>query len=259
MNYITKDNYRTPDGKRALWDKLLFSSRFYFLFKYFGIVLRSRKLAIKGIYNTEAWSDSSIETFRALESAGGIFNLQGIDQFAKEKGPFVFVSNHMSVLETMIFPGLIVPIMDLTVVAKKSLTTYPFFGPIFRARNPIMVERENSRDDLMIVLSEGKKNLEQGNSILLFPQSTRRKDVDPASFNSLAVKLAKKAGVKVVPVAIKTDFWENGRLVKDFGPLNRKKEIYFNFGKPIEIKGNGKEENQDIIEFIQKNLEQWNG
>ena len=96
-------------------------------------------------------------------------------------------------------------------------------------------------------------------AILLFPQSTRRKDVDPASFNSLAVKLAKKAGVKVVPVAIKTDFWENGRLVKDLGPLNRKKEIYFNFGKPIEIKGNGKEENQDIIEFIQKNLEQWNG
>ena len=41
--------------------------------------------------------------------------------------------------------------------------------------------------------------------------------------------------------------------------LNRKKEIYFTFGEPIEIKGNGKEENQYIIEFIQKNLEQWNG
>lgn len=257
MQYITKDNYRTPDGSRVIWDKLLFNSRIYFLYKYFGVVLRSRKLATTNRYDTEAWCASSQDTFRALEASGGIFNLEGIENFANSKEPFVFVSNHMSVLETMIFPGFIVPFMNLTVVAKSSLTNYPFFGPIFRARNPIIVNRENSRADLMTVLTEGKRNLKEGNSILLFPQSTRRPKVIPAEFNSLAVKLAKKAGVKVIPVAIKTDFWENGRFIKDLGPLNRKKEIYFSFGKPIEIKTNGKEENAQIIKFISEHLEKW--
>lgn len=257
MNYFTKDTYRTPDGTRVIWDKLLFNSRIYFLYKYFGIVLRSRKLAMNNKYDTEAWIGSSQDTFRALEASGGIFNLKGIENFANSKETYVFVSNHMSVLETMIFPAIIAPFKALTFVAKSSLTNYPFFGPIFRARTPIIVSRENSREDLLTVLSEGKKNLQNGRSIVLFPQSTRRPKVIPAEFNSLAVKLAKKAGVKVIPVAIKTDFWENGRLVKDLGPLNRKKEIYFTFGKPIEIKGNGKEENAQIIKFISEHLDKW--
>lgn len=258
MNEITNKDYVTPKGSRVIWDKLLCNSRFYFLYKYFGIVLRSRKLAINNKYDTEAWSDSSQETFRALEAAGGVFHIEGVNHISEKDGPFVFVSNHMSVLETMIFPGLIVPFMDLIVVAKKSLTDYPFFGPIFRARNPIVVGRENSREDLMIVLNEGKRHLAEGNSILLFPQSTRRANVIPEEFNSLAVKLAKKAKVQVVPVAIKTDFWENGRLIKDLGPLNRKKTIHFKFGAPMSIEGNGKEENAEIIKFISEHLEQWN-
>jgi 1-acyl-sn-glycerol-3-phosphate acyltransferase len=71
------------------------------------------------------------------------------------------------------------------------------------------------------------------------------------------VKLAKKAGVKVVPVALKTDFWGNGKIVKELGPIDRHKPIWFKFGEPFPISGNGKEENQKIIDFIKSSLKEW--
>jgi 1-acyl-sn-glycerol-3-phosphate acyltransferase len=41
------------------------------------------------------------------------------------------------------------------------------------------------------------------------------------------------------------------------GPIDHKKEIYFRFGDPINIKGTGKEENREIIEFIKASLKEW--
>jgi 1-acyl-sn-glycerol-3-phosphate acyltransferase len=58
-------------------------------------------------------------------------------------------------------------------------------------------------------------------------------------------------------VAIKTDFWVNGRFIKELGPLDRSKEIFFSFGKPIEINGNGKEEHKQVIDFIKTRFDQW--
>ena len=71
------------------------------------------------------------------------------------------------------------------------------------------------------------------------------------------VKLAKKAGVPVVPVALKTDAWGNGKRLKDFGRIDPLKKVYFSFGEPFEVKGKGTEEHQQIIDFIQGNLTKW--
>ncbi|MFA7408747.1 MAG: hypothetical protein WCY83_00815, partial [Bacteroidales bacterium] len=77
-------------------------------------------------------------------------------------------------------------------------------------------------------------------------------------FNSLGVKLAGRAGVPVIPMAIKTDFWLNGRILKDLGPFDmRNRDIRIRFGQPLTITGTGKDENQQIIRFIQTNLEEW--
>ena len=56
----------------------------------------------------------------------------------------------------------------------------------------------------------------------------------------------------------KTDFWGNGKLIKELGPLDHHKPIHIKFGEPMKITGNGKEENQRIIDFIKTSLEEWN-
>ena len=111
---------------------------------------------------------------------------------------------------------------------------------------------------LEAVMNGGTELLSKGSSIVIFPQSTRNLVFKPEEFNSIGVKLAKKAGVPVVPVAIKTDFWGNGRLIKELGPIDNKKTIHIKFGEPFMVTGNGKEENNRIISFIQESLEEWN-
>jgi len=156
-----------------------------------------------------------------------------------------------------VLPGLLAPHREVTFVVKESLVNHPLFGHVMRSRDPIVVGRTDPRKDFETVMTKGMELLSKGISIVIFPQSTRSVEFKPEEFNSLGVKLAKKAGAKVVPIALKTDFWGVGKVIKELGPLDSKKIIYFKFGEPFPVQGPGKEENQRIIDFIQTSLKEW--
>jgi 1-acyl-sn-glycerol-3-phosphate acyltransferase len=256
--YFDSNTYHTPQkDSLSIAEKLRLDSRLYFTFKYAAVVLRTRKEAIRKVYDTKAWTDSSFEILKFIEKTGGIFHITGMENITKSPGSVLFISNHMSTLETMILPSIIGPHKELTFVVKESLVNHPLFGDVMRSRNPVVVGRTDPRKDLEAVMNEGSEILKNGISIVIFPQSTRSVDFKPGEFNSLGVKLAKKAGVKVVPIALKTDFWGNGKLIKEIGPLDHNKHIHIKFGEPMEITGNGKEENQQIIDFIISSLKEW--
>jgi 1-acyl-sn-glycerol-3-phosphate acyltransferase len=256
--YFNSNTYHSPEKDHlSIRERILLNNRLYFIFNYGALVLRTRKEAIRKVYDTKAWADSSFEIFRFIEKTGGKFHITGMENITKPEKPVLFISNHMSTLETMIFPGIIAPLREVTFVVKESLVKHPLFGDVMRSRNPIVVGRTDPRKDFEAVMNGGMDLLKQGISIIIFPQSTRSLDFKPEEFNSLGVKLAKKAGVQVVPVAIKTDFWGNGKLVKELGPLDRHKPIHIKFGEPFTVQGNGKEENQKIIDFIKTSLEEW--
>lgn len=257
-SFFIGSSYDTPDDKRRmLMDRLFLNTRWYFVGGYIQEIIKSRSLAIKGCYDKKAWSESSYRVFKLIEGCGGRFHLRGLDNLRFCQGPVVFISNHMSTLETFIFPSIIAPLMDVTFVVKESLVKHPLFGPVMQSRNPIVVSRNNPRDDFKTVMAQGKELLSKGTSVVIFPQSTRTVEFIPEEFNTLGIKLAKAAGVQVVPVAIKTDFWENGKYLKDLGAINRSKPIHMVFGQPFFINGNGKDEHKQIIDFIASNLRKW--
>lgn len=109
------------------------------------------------------------------------------------------------------------------------------------------------------VMTEGKKILAKGTSIVIFPQNTRMVEFIPGQFNTLGIKLAKSAGLPVVPVAIKTDFWGNGKILKDLGVVHRDQPIHMFFGSPFSIKGNGKDEHQQVTDYIIHHLRELGG
>jgi len=256
--FLKTDAYHTDKNTtRLLFDRLMLNSRWAFMSRFIGIVLKNRRIALRGTYDTNAWASSSLDVFNLIEKCGGRFHITGLDNIRNCKEPVVFISNHMSTLETMIFPGIIAPIKEVTFVVKESLVKHPVFGPVMRSRNPIIVSRANSRDDFTTVMNKGQELLAQGTSVIIFPQSMRRVEFEPREFNTLGVKLAKMANVQIIPIAIKTDFWENGKYIKELGPINRDKPIYMTFGKPFNVNGPGKEENNKIIEFIMSYLTQW--
>jgi 1-acyl-sn-glycerol-3-phosphate acyltransferase len=187
---------------------------------------------------------------RILERCGAKIHLRGLENLSAEPGPFVLAGNHMSSVESLLLNSIITPRLEFTYVIKNNTFSVPFLRQAMMAMDAIGVDRANPKEDFKVVMSEGAARLSKGCSVLIFPEGGRHAQFLPERFNSIAVKLALKAGVKLIPFALKTDFIERGKLIADFGAINPKNEIYFEFGSPIEVVGNGRDAQQQVIEFI---------
>ncbi|MBN2875435.1 MAG: 1-acyl-sn-glycerol-3-phosphate acyltransferase [Spirochaetales bacterium] len=255
---IIGDRYDSPEGIRRHWmEYALLGTRWSPYFRFFGVMFRSRVLAVRGAYDDEAWSDSSMEVLAKLEGCGARFHISGLEHVRALQGPAVFVANHMSTFETLLLPGLINPIRPCTFVVKEKLLHGLVWGPIMRARAPIAVTRTDPRKDLETVLSEGARLLGSGRSIIIFPQGTRKNVWNRAEFNSLGAKLASRTGVPLVPVAIKTDYWGNSPLFRGFGPVHRDRPVMIEFAQSMPVSGRGKTEHDACLDFIEDRLRSW--
>jgi len=258
MPLAERDTYTTdPDRDRSVLSRIFLSPKFTFYPQLYFIVRRSGRQALRGRYGDREWADSSREVMTALENVGVRFELRGMDNLRKVPGPAVIVGNHMSTLETMVLPCIIEPVKHTTFVVKDSLINMPVFGPVMRSRDPVVVRRVNPREDLRVVLERGAEKLKSGISIIVFPQSTRSLVFNPADFNTLGVKLASRAGVPVIPVAMKTDAWGIGRYIKEFGKIDTSRTVHMSFGEPIVISGRGTAEHEMISGFISSSLQRW--
>lgn len=253
----TEHGYQSPERRLILahhlpgWRTFIYYTRIVLAF------VIARLEGLKGRLTSEKWLKASIKCLQAVESAGGRLHVSGLEAVSQHKGPLVYIANHMSILETLILPSLTLTFNDVTFVIKDELRKYPLIGGVMKNLNLLAVYRKNPREDLKIVLNEGHNRIRQGCSVVIFPQATRSKMFDEQIFNTLGVKLARKAGVPVIPIALKTDFHGNGQWIKDIGPINPDLTLYFKFGKPMSVTGNGHATHQHVVEFITQNLKQW--
>jgi len=248
-------DYQTPQNQ-SMW----IAKRLPGLFLYARIilvVLTASRRCRKNTYTLDKRIDSSSSILKTLERIGADVFVENMSAFIKLKTPCVFVANHMSALEAFILPCFVMPYRRVTFVVKKSLTRYPFLKHAINSLDPIVVDRTNPRKDLRTVLDQGVACLKQNISVLIFPQTTRSLHFDPAQFNTLGIKLARKSRLPIVPIALKTDAWGIGRLLKDFGKIDPSKAVRMAFGDPIHVTGNGKREHQEILSFIGEKLQSW--
>ena len=265
MNVLEKyvpfdeDTYVTPASrKRFFIDYLTLGTRLAFHLRNFYVYYKTGRAGAKGVLDREAQAAYSYQNLRVAEGCGAKLNIKGLDNISKPDGPVILIGNHMSLLETAVMTSFVTPRKPSIFVVKESLFNIPVFGDIMRGMGNIGLTRDNARDDFKKLVTEGIKNISEGTSIIIFPQSTRSAKFDQSQFNSIGVKLAKKAGVPIIPFALKTDFLSNGKVVKDLGAVNRQNTVYFEFGEPITVEGNGKAEHQKIVDFIESRLEIWN-
>jgi 1-acyl-sn-glycerol-3-phosphate acyltransferase len=254
--FFSGTEYQTP--KRDIgWFTRLFPTLTFYI-RAILIVWNASRRARSGAYDSIDWHDDSAKIVQALETTGCRIQVTGMEHLQGINRPCIFIGNHMSTLETFVLPSLIMPHgTDLSYVIKRNLVDYPVFGDVVKARDPVVVDRVNPREDLKVVMEEGARRLEQGRSLIIFPQHTRTVDFDPKQFNSIGIKLAKRTGAVVVPVALLTWAWSAGKTIKDFGPIIPSRTIHFAFGEPMEVNGKGQEEQQKIVDFIQQHLNQW--
>ncbi len=244
--YHTPENHRVPRLPRlAFYPRLL------------QLVRHSSRVAKRGQYDRIAWFRSSHWFFRIAETCGGRFHIRGLDRLAELESPVVFVANHMSTLETFTLPGLLLPYTPLAFVVKESLVRMPLFGPVMRATQPVVVTRRDPRRDLRAVLTQGVEKLHAGISICLFPQTTRAPVFQASRFNTLAVKLAARADVPLIPIAIKSDFWGTGRIMRDLGPIRPELDIHLAFGPQMHPAGRPRRVHAQVLTFLTERLAAW--
>lgn len=252
---IVDGEYRTAPRQVSWFARWFPSTAFYG--RLAGIILRAGYQASRGRYGDQEWVDSSLEVVRALEQVGVEFEVTGMQYLEQHGSPCLVVGNHMSTLETTVLPGLVQPYRDVTFVVKQSLLDYPVFKHVMRSRNPIAVSQTDPRGDFKLMMDGGLERLARGISLIVFPEGKRMATFNPAQFNTIGVKLARRAGVPIVPFVLDTGAWAIGKWIPDVGKIVPARKVRIAFGAPIEVQGRGTEEHAAIVQYISTRLAEW--
>ena len=146
-----------------------------------------------------------------------------------ESGGYVIMSNHQSTWETLFLQTLFIP---QTQVLKKELLWVPFFGWGLALLNPIFIDRSNKKKAMKKVLTEGKKRLDKGRFILIFPEGTRIKPGQTKTFGKGGALLASTSSHDIIPIAHNSgEFWPTKQWIKKPGTITMV------IGEPIKVKG----------------------
>jgi 1-acyl-sn-glycerol-3-phosphate acyltransferase len=157
--------------------------------------------------------------------AGVKLHIEGLEKI-DPNGSYVFVSNHVSYMDTPVVLGHI-PV-QFRFLAKKGLFNIPFLGYHLKRAGHIPVPRENPRAAMKAMSEAAKIIRERGVSVLIFPEGGRSlTGLKP--FKEGAAYIAIKAGVPVVPLSL------TGTLeVLPMGSLNvRPGRVELRVGDPV--------------------------
>lgn len=156
--------------------------------------------------------------------------------------PSVILSKHQSAWETMALQHVFPP---LCFVLKKELLRVPFFGWGLAQMPMISIDRAAGKDALAQVLEQGRKRLEEGFWVLVFPEGTRVAPGKSRRYKPGGAYLAAQTGAPVVPVAHNAgEFWRRRAFLKYPGTVT------VSIGPTIDSKGLSAEE-------INRRAEEW--
>lgn len=159
-------------------------------------------------YSTHLWADKVTDMF------GMRVHISGEENIPKN-GPVVFISNHQGYADIIVFFDAIKN-RQIGFIAKDTLEKVPYFGKWIAAIRGVFIKRSNPRESLKSI-NAGVETLKQGFSLVIFPEGTRSRSSEMGEFKAGSFKLATKAKVPIVPVAINGSYkiYEETGLFKD--------------------------------------------
>lgn len=132
-----------------------------------------------------------------LNKVGAKIDVEGKENIKKET--CVYVVNHQGFLD---IPVLISALDEsIGFIAKKEILKFKMMSYWMKEIHCIFMDRNNIRES-MKAINEGIGNLKNGYSMVIFPEGTRSKGPKVGEFKKGSMKLALKAKVPIIPVAI---------------------------------------------------------
>lgn len=177
--------------------------------------------------------------------AGTKVKVKGIDKIPK--GPVLYVGNHRSWFDIpIVYSNMLYP---AAFVSKKEVEKVPVLSTWMKCIDCLFLDRKDIRAGMKTIL-RGIELLKKGHSIIIFPQGTRCKDEEILPFKQGSLKLAKKSGVPIIPVAIK-----NSDYILEKNGLNVKSvSVNITFGKPILLDELSPIDKKNSAKYIQNKI-----
>lgn len=217
--------------------RALRSAIFYFGY-FFGILVFgllclpvTPLLPLRGRYRLLNLYNHFIVAWFAL-TCGVRYEVRGREHVPE--GPVVILANHQCEWETLFLQVLKPPVCT---VLKQELLSLPLFGWALRLLHPIALDRSRPSRAMKQVLTQGPLRLEEGLSVLIFPEGTRVELGQRRRYNKSGAVIACRAGVPVLPVAHNAgERWPGRHWIKSPGRLS------VVVGEPISTQGRTPEE-----------------
>lgn len=131
--------------------------------------------------------------------------------------PGILLMKHASTWDALYSQLLVCP---QTTVIKRKLLWIPCFGWAFWVTNPIAIDRQQRMSALRYIVGEGRKRLETGFWVSLFPEGTRVAAGEVGRFQRGGAMLAKQSGVRTHFVAHNGGrYWPNKSFIKHPGVI----------------------------------------
>ena len=154
------------------------------------------------------WCDSVLNWLRLI--CGVRYEVLGLENLPDT--PTVFLANHQSSWETILFYKLLYPVSP---ILKKELVRIPFWGWAMKLQKPIAIDRSKPREAGKSLLLQGVNRLKSGNSVIVFPEGTRSAAGTIKRFSRGGAKLAVAANTPIVPIVHNAgDCWPPRQFIK---------------------------------------------
>jgi 1-acyl-sn-glycerol-3-phosphate acyltransferase len=161
-----------------------------------------------------------------LWGSGIKVKVEGLEKIAGD-GSYVFASNHLSYMDTPVVLANI-PV-QFRFLAKSGLFKIPLLGTHLARAGHISVPRDDARAAVKTMTTAAQAIRERGISMLIFPEGGRSQTGELDSFKEGAAYIAIRAGVPLVPIALK-----GTREVLPFGSAHvRSGFVTMRIGDPI--------------------------
>lgn len=190
-----------------------------------------------------AWNDFAIWWLRITCDVR--YEITGSDNIPAS--PYVVLAKHQSTWETLFLQTHFQPI---STILKKELLRIPFFGWGLALLKPIAIDRSNPREAIKKIHREGVARIEEGLSVLAFPEGTRTPYGQVGNYARGGAGIACSAGVPIVAVAHNAGaFWKVPGFIKHPGT------IHVVISPPFDTQGrNSKELTEEVKAWIENEI-----
>lgn len=134
------------------------------------------------------------------------------------EGGVIIMAKHQSAWETIALRSIVRGRQSW--VLKRELMWLPVFGWALAVLRPIAIDRSAGRRAVGKVVEQGKRYLEQGRRVMIFPEGTRTAPGVPGRYGKGGAILAEHTGMPVIPVAHNAGvFWKRRGILKYPGTI----------------------------------------